>query len=409
MAEEKYDRSRETALLIDQALQAAQRAGHPHLEAEARRRSAWHDKRDTIIEVEAGLEAAEAAGDLLARAGLLRARGHAHVLRGRFDEGARDATEAANLFKDLGHRYRYLKTLQHMTAICEWELGRPGRALAIWRELLEALPGLGRFREAALSAVLIAEMACDLGQAEEAARTLDQARRLVEQVGRQHGLNFDVAEGLLLRLRGQTDAAVATFERARQWGREARFLDFMFQPGILAARLLLEHAADDAALESARRILNEMLEDPSVDEENRNRYAGELYSLYALYNLERKAPEEAQLWLEKADLWFAGRPTHREALEWRAIRLLADWVTAENISQGASAAPAAKGKVAHGLLQKAKGLRTKVERGVEPQVLKPLEQMAGTFANPDEGRAFIEHHPARRLLVRRGVPVPAAG
>jgi hypothetical protein len=407
MEEEKFDRSKEAADLIEEALQAAQRAGYPHLEATARLRAAWHDRRDTAREVEAGLEAAEAAGSRAARAGLLRVRAHDHILRGRFDEGARDGEEAARLFKDLHYRYRYLKTLQHITAICDWELGRPGRALASWRELLDGLAGLGKFREAALSALLVAEMACDLGKREEAARTLDQARCLAAQVGGQHGLNFDVAEGLLLGLEGRTDEAVATFERARQWGRDVRFLDFMFQPGILAARLLLERRAGDAAaLEEARRILNEMLEDPSVTEENRNRYAGELYSLYGLYNLERKAPEEAGLWLEKADRWFADRPNHRAALQWRAVRLLADWVTAANLLEGSAAAAAAKGKVAVGLQQKAMGLQNKVKNGVEAQVLKPLIETARTFADFAEQEAFAENHPARRLLVGHGIPEP---
>jgi hypothetical protein len=407
MPEERYDCSRETAALVEEALQAAQRAGYPGLEAEARRRASWHQKCDLTREVEAGLEAAEAAGDLAARAGLLRARAHGHVLRGRFEEAARDGAEAAHLLQRLHYRYRYLKTLQHLTAICEWELGRSGRALAMWRELLEGFPAIGKFREAALSALLVAELACELGKADEAAKLIEQARRLAAQAGPQHGLNFGMAEALLLRRVGQAEEAVATLERARQWGKETRYPDFIFQPGILAVRFLLERGAGDPGpLECARRILNEMLEDPSIQEEHRNRYAGELYSLYALYNLERKAPEEAGLWLEKADRWFADRPAHRAAPEWRAIKLLAGWVTAEALAQGSAAA---KGRAQDGLQQKARGLRTKVERGVEPQVLRPLQEMAGTFADPEEGRAFVEHHPARLLLLRHGIPVPAGG
>jgi hypothetical protein len=60
-----------------------------------------------------------------------------------------DGTPAA-LFDGLHYTYDHLKIRQHVSAICEWELGRSGKALAIWRELLHGFEEMGMTREAAL-------------------------------------------------------------------------------------------------------------------------------------------------------------------------------------------------------------------------------------------------------------------
>ncbi len=398
--------SEEAAALIGEALHAAQQAGYPGLEADVRRWAAAHAKRDQAREMEAGLEAADVSGNLAARAGILRARAHWHINRGRFDDGASDGASAAELLQRLQYRYRYLKILQHVTAICEWELGRPGRALAIWRELLDGLQQIGRTREAALSALLVAEMACDTGQADEAAALLDRARRLAAHAGSEQALNSDLAEGLLLDLQGRPDEAVAVLERARAWGREVRYTDFVFQPGIWAVRLLLGRAAGDAGLlERAHRILHEMLEDQSVDAAARSRYEGELCALYALYHAEGGAAEEARVWLEKANRWFADRPAHRAAIECRAINLLPNWVIAQALDRKAEDLEKQAGteKEVRRLRQQAAGLRKGAGEAARPQVLEPLRKMAESFADAQERAGFIRHHPARRHLVRHGI------
>jgi hypothetical protein len=390
--------------LAGQALGHARRAGLAGLEAEACRLSAWAWQNDSARElalIEAGLEAAEAAGDLAARAELLLRLAHWHIGVGQPRAAEGPEREAAELFERLQYRERALRLRLRSQALTAWERGRPGEALAVCREALPGFCELNMPGEAALAALLVALIMCDVGDRPAAEEMLARSQEFGRKAGRST-LNYDLLRGRILQLAGDFEGAVAAYLAARAWGVSTRYPDFVYQPGVLAARLLLDRAGADAgALDRARGLLQELLVDDTVDRKQRERYDGELYTLLARLYLERGQPEEVRTWLAKADEWFARDPKHRAAPEWQATKLALDWTEArrkEAAEDGAGKGRSAQGKAA-GLLA---GLRARARGKVREVVEK---EMAATFAEPHEAEGYCKNHPALRLLQRYGIEV----
>jgi hypothetical protein len=400
------------ARVVEEWLGHARQAGYPALEAEACRHAAWCWQQDLARElafIEAGLEAADAAKDLASRAELLLRQASWFLRVGRPAEAEGPAREAAGLFDRLGYRERALRLRQHVLVIIEWELARPGKALALVRGNLDGFRAMGMAAEAGLSALLIAELTCDTGNAEAARAMLAEARKLAEAGGWGHRLNYDLVGGHVLQVKGETDAALGLYLQARAWGVKTRYADFVYQPGILAARLLLERQdAAKADLDQADALLQRLLEDQTVDRKQRQRYEGEMCTLYARLHVERGNLEQAEVWLAKADEWFVHNPMHRGAPEWKAARLVLDWVTADRLEQTGQGTPgpAAKGKGRDeraNVLKRAQGMKMGVRKRVEAGVLAVVRATASTFDDPCEAEGYYANHPVQRLLNRHGI------
>jgi len=395
--------------LAEQTLRQARAAGHAALEAEACRLAAWawqNDPGRELALVEAGLEAAEAARDLAARAELLVRQAHWHLVVGQPRAAATPAQEAADLFDRLQYRERALRLRLRILALGAWELGRPGEALALCREALPGFRDLDMPGEAALAALLIALILCDVGDRAAADDMLAQSQALAQQSGGTP-LNYDLVRGRIRQLAGDVEGALAAYAGARAWGVSARYADFVYQPGLHAARLLLDRADRSAEdLNRARTLLQELLVDDTVDRRQRERYDGELALLFARLYVERGQADEARTWLVKADEWFARDPRHRAAPEWQAMRLVLDWTAADRLEQEAAAWAADKSKVreAKAARGKATGLRLGVRKRVRPEVLDVVEkEMAATFSERLQAESYVANHPAVRLLKRYGI------
>jgi hypothetical protein len=401
------------AQLVEEWLGHARQAGYPALEADACSLAAWCWQQDPAREltyIEAGLEAADAGRDLAGRAELLASQARWLLRVGRPAEAEGPAREAAALLERLGYRPRALRLRQHALVVIEWELGRPGKALTLLRGNLDGFRAMGMAGEAALSALLCAELTCDAGGAAAARALLADAHKLAVEGGWDQRLNYNLVLGKVLQLEGDSDRALAAYARARQWGVDNRHPDFVYQPGILAARLLLERQ-DDAKgnLDRADALLQELLEDRTMDRKYRERYEGEMCALYARLHVERGNPEQAEVWLGKTEEWFDRHPAHRGVPEWRATRLALDWMTAnqlEQAAQGESAEKAPKGKERDErarALKRAQGIKKRVRERVGPDVLQAVRATAGTFDDPQEAAGYYAGHPVHRLLERQGI------
>jgi hypothetical protein len=394
--------SPEAIRLSDEWLAHARRAGHPAQEAEACRYAAWSRQKDLTQEqtlIETGLEAAEAGRDVAGRAELLLRRANWLLRVGRFGEAEGPAREAGELFDRLGYRERALRLRQHTLVVIEWELGRPGRSLTLLRGNLDGHESMGMATEAGLSALLIAVLSCDVGDALAADAMLAKSRDLTRRGGGR--LNYDLLQGRILQLKGDAEGAVAAFGRARDDGVASGYADLVYQPGILAARLLLEQGKDA----EAETLLQQLLEDRSVDGKHRERYEGELYTLYARLQAGRCYLEQVAVWLDKADAYFAHHPVHRGVPEWRAMRLVRDRLTADRLEHGGKDEPAPKRAKA---LKSAQGIRSGVAKRLQPEVLDVVRAMAATFDDPREQNGYYTHHPVHALLKQHGV-APAPG
>jgi hypothetical protein len=399
--------------LVEECLTHARQAGCPAVEAEAFRFAGWCWEREPSKEltfIEAGMEAADAANDVASRAEFLFRQAHWLIHVGRFREAEEPASESALLFERLGYRERTLRLRQHVLVISEWEQGCFGKALDILRGNLEGFREMGMFAEAALSALLIAELICDLGEADVGRASLNEARKLAEEIGKVPRLNYDLVEGRILEIEQNGDAALAAYGRARDFGRSARFPDFVYQPGIHAVRYLTQRA-DPAKndLDRADALLQELLEDQTVDRKHRERYEGEMYVLFARLHAERGNLEQAEVWLAKTDEWFTGNPTHRGVPEWKATRLVLDWLTAARLEQAAAesmveGARKEKGRgEGAGTRRRAQGIKVGVCKRVQTDVLDLVQARANTYSIPREAKAYYAHHPVHALLRRHGI------
>jgi hypothetical protein len=397
--------------LAEECLTHARQAGSPALEAEALRFAAWCWQREPsrqLAYIEAGMESADAANDVASRAEFLFRQASWLIHVGRPREAEEPATEAAFLFERLGYRERTLRLRQHVLAVSEWELGCFGKAFDLLRGNLDGFREMGLFAEAALSALFIAELTCDLGDADAARASLNEAHKLADQIGQVPRLNYDLVEGRILQVGGgHGDGALAAYRRARDWGLSVRYADFVYQPGIHAVRYLMERA-DPARndLDRADALLQELLEDQTVDRKHRERYEGEMYALYARLHAEHGNLEQAEVWLAKADEWFTRNPTHRGVPEWKTMRLVLDWLTATRLEQAVaeSMAEAARKERGRGertaAIKRAQGIKTGVRKRVQPEVLNLVQARANTYSIPEEAKAYYAHHPVHALLRR---------
>jgi hypothetical protein len=407
MSEERLEQ------LAGQGLEQARRASSPALEAEAYRFAAWCWQRDLAREwsyIEAGLEAAEAAKDLAIRSRLLERQATWLLKVGKPREAEGPAQAAAELYDRLGHRQRALHLRQHVLVLIEWELSRPGKATALLHVNFAELCDLGLGSTAALTALLLAELYCDVGDTVAARRFLEESHRLLQPGDASRRLNDNLVEGRILQLEGDTEGALKKYRQARAWGIEERFPDFVYQPGALAVRLLLQRAdASRDDLAQADALLQELLEDQTMDRKHRERYEGELCALYARVHLARGNLTQAEVWLTRGEEWFTQHPDHRCAAECKATRLVFDWLSADRLEQSArevSAGGKAAGKgrdEAAAALRKAQGIKTGVRKRVESTVRKVVEEMARTFEDARHVEGFSFHHPSRALLQQYGL------
>lgn len=389
---------------LQRATASARRLGAFALEAEAHgvlARRAIGDPERQLAALARSLEAARLARDPSIEARALRARATLEIKMGRFDDGEQDALQAAQAFGRLGYARAHLKTLQHAVAIVHWELGRPGRALDVWRTLRSEAEAIGSVDEAALAALLTAELACDLGDPTSARALADAAQQLIDRSRRRGWLNFDLVIGHILLLEGDREGALRRFESARAWGRGIGFPDFVYQPGIRGARALLEpRPAREEDLERAEKLIRDVFEDSAVARELRARYEGELSHLHALTAFRRGNLEEARVWCGRAREWFDGHAGHRTAPEAAALAVVLDARAVEVLEREAQTV---QGPARSRALGQAAKLREGGARTLAGQVRAPLERAVQSFSDPRDGLRWRDAHPATALLREWGI------
>jgi hypothetical protein len=131
-----------------------------------------------------------------------------------------------------------------------------------------------------------------------------------------------------------------------------------------------------------------------------------MYVLYARLHAERGNLEQAGVWLQKADEWFARNRSLRGVPEWKATRLVLDWLEADRLEQ-AEQGEAEKGKGRdERAVKRARGMKEGVRRRVQAEVLDLVRATSGTFDDPQEAEGYYAHHPVQALLKRYGL-VPA--
>src|SRR5439155_1425102 len=113
--------------------------------------------------------------------------------------------EAAELFERQQYRERALRLRLRSQALTAWERGRPGEALAVCREALPGFRDLNMPGEAALAALLVALIMCDVDD------TVDGKQR-----ERYDGELYTLLARLYLE-RGQPEETRAWLERADEW------------------------------------------------------------------------------------------------------------------------------------------------------------------------------------------------
>ncbi len=374
---------------------------------------AWRHQDDPAREelsIEDGLRAARAGRDEAEKARLLYRRATLLVRLGRLEEAAAVAGEVSGLFRSLGHRREYLKTQEHHSSVIDWELGRLGQVFSTLGEVFEGLISLQSWEEAALGALLLAEISCELGDPVRARGFLARAAELNSRARKPKDLHDGLVRAGAAVLEGNSAAAEADFRSALAWGTDRKYPDFIFQPALGLARLFLSpHGAVPPDPARAREVLRQLDGQSVVDVKHRARYAGEIETLHALASLHERNLEEARIWLEHADAWFEKAPHHRARMEWKAAGIALQWLEAERLEAGALEAEglkagAAAGSGRDGARHKAKGLQKSATTRAREQVLAVLEGTAADLSGIADAAAYIACQPAIRVLESFRVP-----
>jgi hypothetical protein len=138
---------------------------------------AWqNDLASQLDWIERGLIASSSLNAKIARARLLDRRGRIYLSQGRLDDALMDATEASDIFKEVGHHRHALRTKQHLYALAMHESRDVGKAFAGWQELIPMADRLGVAFQSRLVRLLEASLLSNLGRVVEAEQRIDEVK-----------------------------------------------------------------------------------------------------------------------------------------------------------------------------------------------------------------------------------------
>lgn len=384
-------RAQRRDLAVDEArmLNLASRVGVPHVEgraliAAARRQGHELERARALCEL--ALELCDARSVTGARA--LAARADVRIQLGEASAAIQDAHQAVDTLLALGLDVDAHKTRQAVLVVSAWEQGRPATVFRLLEELLDGFERLNRPWDAALSALLLAEAHCDLGDASGAQRLLGRFDELRARSRKGDTLIAELVRGRIAALDGDPDRAAELFQEARDRGITMKLNDFVYQPAIWLARTRLEvpSTTQDGLAEVSQLLLQALEFDAAASA----RYEGELCALLAVCWLERNGLEEARTWAARAAEWQRSHPESLTAPEIATISLLVDATEADQLERSEDP----KGR------RRAEGLWRKVREGLEKRVRRTLQTMTEGFDDPVRAAGFVRHHPATRWIRR---------
>lgn len=358
--------------------------------------------------IEEALSNAIANNDKLTEARALSRRGTLNLKIGNFEQSLRDAEISVKLFKELGYKKEYLRTILHISSVVEWELGRIGKSLSYNEEIFNNFQNIVNVKELILSGLIIAEIYYEIRNKEKALFYFNKIKEIRDNTIKKDNksikkINFDLVNGMILEMEGDFENAINYYKKALEWGYSVNFDDFIFQPAIKIIRLLLEINTKESIIES-KIFLDQIFEDKKIDPSLRNRYLAELYILHALINISLDREEELTIWIEEIEKIFQKNNNHRlysESLVITQILLLRYIKKLENnLNNYSSELNRSKESISDEIF----GRKSKLKSIIENKILKRIKEDSLNFVDLEDRRAYLNNNPATKLLKKFDFP-----